>query len=62
MNFKLQPPSIILFRPPSPPSLCSPKIKLDSDTTLGSEARHEGDIPEWKLQPKLSYDDDEDDR
>jgi len=47
---------------PPPHLVYSPKIKLDSDTTLGSEARHEGDIPEWKLQPKLSYDDDEDDR
>ena len=36
--------------------LCSPKIKLDTENMSGKDS----DIPEWKLQPKLSYDDDED--
>lgn len=57
-------------RPPSPPclqvsilpvfkynqSLSSPKIQLDTENMSGKDS----DIPEWKLQPKLSYDDDED--
>lgn len=34
----------------------SPKINLDEETVEGKES----DIPEWKLQPKLSYDDDDD--
>ena len=34
----------------------SPKIKLDTENMSGKDS----DIPEWKLQPKLSYDDDED--
>jgi len=32
----------------------SPKIKIAADV------EGNGDIPEWKLQPKLSYDDDDD--
>jgi len=32
------------------------KINLDTETGDGKDA----DIPEWKLQPKLSYDDDDD--
>ena len=34
----------------------SPKIKLDTENISSKDS----DIPEWKLQPKLSYDDDED--
>jgi len=34
----------------------SPKIKLDTENMSGKDS----DIPEWKLQPKLSYDDGED--
>jgi len=34
----------------------SPKINLEDETCDGKDS----DIPEWKLQPKLSYDDDDD--